>query len=53
MGWLMCRLGRHDWQAKRNPDIGGAAAEYKQCRRHHKEQPGYMKPPSTGIGVTG
>jgi hypothetical protein len=53
MGWLMCRLGRHAWVQKRNPEVGGKLAEFKQCSRCGKEQDVYGKPPSTGIGVTG
>jgi hypothetical protein len=45
--WL-CRLGRHDWQLLRNPDVAGPEAEYDQCRRCGKERKAYGKPPPTG-----
>ncbi len=51
MGWLLCRLGRHSWQHKRNPEVGGAGADYDQCRRCDKERPVYGKPPATGYAA--
>jgi hypothetical protein len=31
--WLLCRLGRHRWVRRRNPEVGGAAALFDECRR--------------------
>jgi hypothetical protein len=44
--WL-CLLGRHDWEHKRNPEVGGAAADYEQCVRCGKERSTY-EPPAPG-----
>jgi hypothetical protein len=31
--WLLCRIGRHLWARRRNPEVGGARALYDECRR--------------------
>jgi hypothetical protein len=48
MGSLLCRLGRHAWQHKQNPEVGGAEGGYDQCSRCGKERPSYS-PPKTGV----
>ena len=48
MGWLKCRLGRHAWEKKRNPEMSGALAEYNVCSRCRKEQDVYGIAPPTG-----
>lgn len=30
---LLCRVGRHLWARRRNPDVGGAGALFDECRR--------------------
>jgi len=30
---MLCRLGRHLWARRRNPEIGGRGALYDECRR--------------------
>ncbi len=50
--WL-CRLGRHDWQHFRNPDVPGPEADYDQCRQCGKERNKYGKPPPTGLAGVG
>ena len=49
MGSLLCRLGRHAWEHKQNPEVGGAEGGYDQCSRCGKERPSY-NPPKTGVG---
>ena len=49
MGSLLCLLGRHAWQRKQNPEVGGAGGAYDQCNRCGKEKAGYGKPPATGV----
>lgn len=46
-GKLMCTFGRHSWQRRHNPDVGGAESVYFICTRCGKEKPGYG-PPSSG-----
>lgn len=29
----LCRLGKHVWAVRRNPEVGGPRAVYQQCRR--------------------
>ena len=33
VGRVRCRFGLHDWARRENPDVGGPAAVYHQCRR--------------------
>jgi hypothetical protein len=35
--WL-CRLGRHQWTLRRNPEMGGRQAMYEDCRRCGRER---------------
>ena len=35
---LKCRLGRHEWEHRRNPEVAGRGAEFDQCRRCGKER---------------
>ena len=51
MGRWLCRLGRHAWERKHNPDLGGPGADYEQCSRCGKERNVYGKP--SGAGPTG
>ena len=37
-GWLLCRIGRHNWAHLRNPEVGGARAHYDLCRRCGRER---------------
>ena len=37
-GWVLCRVGRHVWAVRRNPDVGGPRALYQQCRRCGRER---------------
>jgi hypothetical protein len=30
---LRCLVGRHDWVVERNPEKGGAGAQYEVCTR--------------------
>jgi hypothetical protein len=50
---LLCLLGRHVWEHKRNPEVGGAAADYEQCARCGKERPTYEPPSPGAIGHGG
>jgi hypothetical protein len=52
MGWLLCRLGRHAWQHRGIPDVGGPAADYEVCTRCNKERDKYDPPPA-GAGIAG
>jgi hypothetical protein len=36
--WLLCRVGRHTWAVRRNPEVGGPRAVYQQCRRCGRER---------------
>ena len=38
--WL-CRLGRHRWALRRNPEMGGRQAMYEECRRCGSERTQY------------
>ena len=38
---LRCRLGRHVWQVRRNPEVAGAGAVYRICRRCGREDTTY------------
>lgn len=38
---LLCRLGRHLWALRRNPEMGGPAALYEECRRCGRERTTY------------
>jgi hypothetical protein len=51
VGRWLCRLGRHAWERKHNPDVGGLGADYEQCNRCGKERNVYGKP--FGAGPTG
>jgi hypothetical protein len=50
---LMCRLGRHVWQRKSNPEASGADAVYEQCVHCAKERATYGRPPPTGVAGGG
>jgi hypothetical protein len=39
--WLLCRLGRHHWALRRNPEMGGREALYEDCRRCGRERTTY------------
>jgi hypothetical protein len=39
--WLLCRLGRHLWALRRNPEMGGREALYEDCRRCGRERTTY------------
>ncbi|MFN0281900.1 MAG: hypothetical protein ACKVZ6_08010 [Kineosporiaceae bacterium] len=45
-GRLLCRVGRHAWARRHNPDVGGAQAVYHLCRRCGTE---YSPPDSTQV----
>ena len=47
MGWILCHVGRHRWQRRRNPEVGGRDAEYEVCVRCGKDRPVYG-PPALG-----
>jgi hypothetical protein len=53
MGWLLCHLGRHAWQHKRNPEIGGRDADYEQCSRCGMEKEMYGQAPPSSIAAGG
>jgi hypothetical protein len=36
--WVLCRVGRHVWAVRRNPEVGGPRAVYQQCRRCGRER---------------
>ncbi len=38
LGWMLCRVGRHVWAVRRNPEVGGPRAVYQQCRRCGRER---------------
>lgn len=38
---LRCLLGRHHWTMQRNPEKGGAGAQYEVCDRCGRERPTY------------
>lgn len=44
-----CLLGRHRWRHHRNPEVGGALADYEVCGRCGKERPVWDKPSSGGV----
>ncbi len=37
---VLCRVGRHMWKQRRNPEVGGSAAVYETCRRCGTERTG-------------
>ena len=41
---LRCLLGRHDWEHKHNPEVGGPGGGYDVCSRCGKEKPAYDAP---------
>jgi hypothetical protein len=45
---LLCRLGRHMWATRRNPEVGGPQAQYETCRRCGRERQTYDVPKATG-----
>jgi hypothetical protein len=47
---LTCYLGRHTWQHRRNPEMGGPQADYEVCGRCGKERNKYENKDGTGIG---
>ena len=48
MGPLRCLLGRHRWEPRRNPEVGGADANYDVCSRCGKERAKFgPRPPGT------
>lgn len=49
MGWILCHLGRHRWHHERNPEMGGAAADFEVCDRCGKERPTFGSPPLGSI----
>jgi hypothetical protein len=51
MGRLRCLLGRHAWEHGRNPEIGGADADYELCVGCGKERPKYGHAPPSGATV--
>jgi hypothetical protein len=51
---LTCYLWRHSWQHRRNPEVGGAQADYEVCSRCGKERNRYEKDRSGMIhGIDG
>ena len=50
---LSCYLGRHSWQHRRNPEMGGPQADYEVCARCGTERAVYEKKDGTGIGGVG
>ena len=38
LAWMLCRVGRHVWAVRRNPEVGGPRAVYQQCRRCGRER---------------
>lgn len=38
LAWAFCRVGRHVWAVRRNPEVGGPRAVYQQCRRCGRER---------------
>lgn len=49
MGKVLCFVGLHSWQQRRNLEVGGSGGDYEVCNRCGKEKAGYDKPPSTGV----
>jgi hypothetical protein len=45
---VLCRLGRHLWATRRNPEVGGRQAQYETCRRCGSERTTYDVPEVTG-----
>ena len=41
---VLCRLGRHMWATRRNPEVGGPQAQYETCRRCGTERQTYDVP---------
>lgn len=44
---ILCRLGRHTWVIRHNPEVGGKASVFHVCRRCGKDRPEY-EPSRTG-----
>jgi hypothetical protein len=38
LAWTACRVGRHVWAVRHNPEVGGPRAVYQQCRRCGRER---------------
>lgn len=53
MGRVLCYFGSHSWERKRNPDMGGALAEFDICTRCGKEKDVFGKPPKKGLAGLG
>ena len=54
LGRLTCFIGRHSWERRVNPEVGGPAGVHFLCRRCKKEKPGYDKPtPGQSAGFAG
>lgn len=47
---VLCYFGRHAWEHKRNPELGGRLAEFDVCRRCRKEKDVFDKPSGKGLG---
>ena len=47
---LLCLLGRHDWRHKRNPEVGGPAADFEVCTRCGHERKTYEGTSGTHLG---
>jgi hypothetical protein len=45
---VQCRLGRHLWATRRNPEVGGPDAVFQTCRRCGSERQQYDVPRATG-----
>jgi hypothetical protein len=50
---IACWLGRHDWQHRRNEEMGGKDADYQVCRRCGAERKEYGPPSPNAAGVGG
>lgn len=50
---VLCRLGRHLWAVRRNPEVGGQAALYQTCRRCGVERSSYDPPSASTVAGLG
>lgn len=48
--WLLCRVGRHLWARRRNPEVGGAGALFDECRRCGNVRMGWADPGPGPLG---
>lgn len=53
MRHVLCLLGRHRWERRRNPEGSGREGAYIVCGRCGKDRPSYETRPTGNMGAGG